>query len=288
MTYNVGGGSKDFGYESTGVLHTIERLSPDILAVQECVNWIDTDGEAHNFSDSIARAGGYDQNYHYGRTLSLREHMQIKKEVMLYALYDDLTDWAQGNALFSRSGFSRLGDPTKPGKPRNVPIFMPPTYEGTRDTDPRYAILARVAQQPTYPFVVNVHMTTLMGERGAADRIVPGKREEAQTLRLVQAKRLVDLVRPAKEQNGLIVLLGDFNATSEEECLSAVLEKDGGFIRLVPEVETPTHPKVSLPVDHIYIYPKDRIVDYTCWIVDDEITRDASDHLPVVAEIKVK
>jgi endonuclease/exonuclease/phosphatase family metal-dependent hydrolase len=288
MTYNVGGGRKDFGSEPTGVLQTIQRFSPDILAVQECVNWIDVDGEAHNFSESIAKAGGFGPNHYYGRTLSLREHMQIKKEIMLYALYDDLVDWAQGNALFARGGFSRLGDTSKAGAPRNVPIFQPPVYEGTRDTDPRYAILGRIAQGPSYPFVVNVHMTTLMGERGKAERLIPGKTEEAQSLRYEQAQRVIDLVRPVMDGEAIIVLLGDFNATAEETALADIIEGNGGFVRLKPENEIPTHPKVSQPVDHIYIYPKDRLADYSCWIGNNEIARDASDHLPVVAEVKFK
>ena len=38
------------------------------------------------------------------------------------------------------------------------------SYEGSRDSDPRYVILARI-KQPPYPFVVNLHLTTLVGER---------------------------------------------------------------------------------------------------------------------------
>jgi endonuclease/exonuclease/phosphatase family metal-dependent hydrolase len=285
MTYNVGGGRKDFGSKPTEVLETIAELSPDILAIQECVDWIDVNGILHNFSELTARTGDFGSNYYFGRTLSLQENMQVKKAIMLDALYHDAIDWAQGNALFARQGFSRLGDPSNPGIPRNVPVFMPPVYEGTRDTDPRYAILSRIMQEPYFPFVINVHLTTLLGERGGEIREIPGKSEEAQLLRLRQVNRLMDLVRPIMNPDNIIILMGDFNAVAKEMSISTVLEEEGDFHRLVPSNNISTHPKSPEAVDHIFIYPKDRILDYSCWIEDTEVTRKASDHLPVLADV---
>ncbi len=285
MTYNVGGGRKDFGSKPTDVLKAIAELSPDILAIQECVEWTDVDGTSHSFSELVAQVGEFGSNYYFGRTLSLQENMQVKKAIMIDALYHDLTDWAQGNAVFARQGFSRLGDPSKPGIPRNIPIFKPPAYEGTRDTDPRYAILTRIRQEPFFPYVVNVHLTTLLGERGGEIREIPGKADEAQLLRLQQTKRLIDLVRPVMKHDNTIILLGDFNATAKEASIATVIEEEGDFLRLTPSDDIPTHPKIPEAVDHIFIYPKDRILDYSCWIEDTEVTRKASDHLPVLADV---
>ncbi len=288
MTYNVGGGRKDFGSKPTDVLKTIAELSPDILAIQECVDWIDADGNTHNFSEFAAQAGNFGKNFYFGRTLSLQENMQVKKAIMLDAVYHDGTDWAQGNAVFARQGFTRLSDPSKPGVPRNVPIYQPPVYEGTRDTDPRYAILTRIRHEPFSPFVVNVHLTTLVGERGGEIREIPGKTAEAQMLRLQQAKRLLDLVRPIQQPDHVIILLGDFNATPKEAAVSTVLEGEGNFLRLTPSNDIPTHPKSPQAVDHIFVYPRERILDYSCWVEDTEVTSQASDHLPVLADIRLR
>ena len=285
MTYNVGGAKIDYYPKPHDILDAIREQSPDILAIQECVDWMDADGNEHYLSKTIAQVGNYGLNYSFGRTLSMKEHLQIKKAVMVEAIFDDLQGWAQGNAIFSRCGFTRLGDTNKPGFPRNIPIFLPPVYQGNRDTDPRYALLARINLEPLYPFVVNVHLTTLMGERGKGESRIPGKRSEAQELRITQTRRLMELLRPAMEENRIIVLLGDFNASVDEPSLSVVIEDEGGFTRLVPEIEKPTHINASSIIDHIYIYPQDCFGDYKCWIAENEITYKASDHLPVVAEV---
>ena len=48
-----------------------------------------------------------------------------------------------------------------------------------------------------------------------------------------------------------------------------------------------TFPKISEPIDHIFVYPSNRLIEYECWIVDNPITQQASDHLPVVADVKI-
>lgn len=288
MTYNVGGGHNHFGSEPIQVLKIIQTLSPDILAIQECVDWTDAENQTHNLSEAIAQTGNFGSNFYFGQTLTLRENMQIKKEVMLNALYEDIMDWAQGNAVFAKGGFTRLSDPSKPGSPRNVPVYKPPVYEGNRDTDPRYAILSRINQPTFYPYLVNVHLTTLVGERGGSNREIPGKCVEAQMLRLKQANKLIDLVRPKLKPENLILLLGDFNAPPDEASISTVIEKEGGFLRLKPQNDRSTHPKIPKAIDHIFVYPGDRVLEASCWIEDSELTQAASDHLPVVADVIFK
>jgi len=230
-----------------------------------------------------------DPSYYFGKTLSLRENLQVKKAVMLFGLYQDWDDWAQGNALYARHGFVRFGRPEEPGWPRNVPIYRPPVYEGTRDTDPRFAIIARARFPGLDPYVVCTHLTTLYGERGGELREIPGKSNEAQMLRFQQAKILLELLRPKMEERKVILLMGDFNAGSQEACISSVLEREGKFIRLVPRQDIPTHmpdhPKVPNAVDHILVYPRERVKAYSCWIDNSDEARGASDHLPVVADI---
>ena len=155
VTYNLGGGTKQYrGSVETMPLEQrdamselIKILDADVLCVQEVAQFIDADGKSHAMVDYIKDAGGY-RHYLYGETLSMKRHMQVKKDTMVDGLFMDWWDWSKGNAIFSRSPFSRLGDPGKDGYPRNVPIFQPLSYEGSRDSDPRYVILARIKQPP--------------------------------------------------------------------------------------------------------------------------------------------
>ena len=41
------------------------------------------------------------------------------------------------------------------------------------------------------------------------------------------------------------------------------------------------------PIDHILVHPVDRLTEYRCWIVDTPLAREASDHLPVVADVTI-
>ena len=285
MTYNIGKGRKDLSLKIDGILETICQVAPDVLVVQECVEWVDADGVKYSDAVKIATACGFGSSYFFGETLSMRANLQINKATMLHGLYDDWQDWMYGNAIFSRHGFVRLSEAGKPGTPRNVPIYRPPVYEGNRDTDPRYALLARLPYSPAFPYVIGVHLTTLLGERGAPAQQIPFKANEAQKLRLQQARQLLALARPKSASNELIFLLGDFNAMPQEACLVDVLQGEGGFMRLVPKADIQTHPEVPAAVDHIFVSPASRILEYNCWVVDSATATTSSDHLPVIADV---
>jgi endonuclease/exonuclease/phosphatase family metal-dependent hydrolase len=286
MTYNIGGARKDLGSILSGVVQVIQDEAPDILVVQEATQLQDADGVWRSILDPIAQATGL-EHVHFGPTLSMREHLDVRKALFVHGIFNDWQDWKQGNALLSRWDLARLGDPSKPGAPKNVPLFRAPLYRGNRDTDPRHALLGRVNKAPLFPFVAGVHLTTLVGERGSSP--VPGKPEQAAMMRFQQARRILDLLREhVLERGELVFLLGDFNAVVGEACISSVLETEGGFTRLAPaNVGVGTHPKVAEPIDHIFVYPGSRLVDYQCRVVDTPLARQASDHLPVVADVRV-
>lgn len=288
MTYNVGGARKDFGSKLAAILDVVKEVSPDILVAQEVMDYQDVDGEWFSVADQIARAGEFGSNYALCPTLAMKEHMHVQKAVFVNALFNDWQDCSLGNAVFCRGGFTRLSDTSKSGNPRNVPLYRPPVFEGNRDTDPRYTVLARVNRPPLFPFIVGVHLATLLGERGSKD--IPGKAEQAQIARLTQVRRLLDLIRQHLLDCGeLVFLLGDFNAVSSEISIASGLEKEAGFVRLAPANDTlATHPKVTDAIDHIFMYPAERLVEYQCWTVDTAIARNASDHLPVVADVTVR
>ncbi|MBN1812396.1 MAG: endonuclease/exonuclease/phosphatase family protein [Anaerolineae bacterium] len=288
MTYNVGGG-RNPSPSLSHIIEVIEGISPapDVLVIQEATEFLDADGDLHSDLSQIAQAGEFGQHAYFGSTLSVRENMHVQKNLFIRAVFRDWQDWRQGNAVLSRWEFTRLSAPSIPGVPRNIPIYQTPLYQGNRDTDPRYALLTRINRAPAFPFIVGVHLTTLVGERGQnAD---PDKIEEAQKLRAEQTKRLLDLLRKhVLEPKELVFLLGDFNAVASEPCISSVLEKGGGFVRLAPAEELSTmRREAPEPIDHIFVYPGDRLVDYRCWVADSPTARRASDHLPVIADIVV-
>ena len=291
MTYNIGGGRKDLGSQPDGVVRVIGKVSPDILAIQEAARYQDADGEWHSLLSRVAQAGAFGNHTHFAPALSMREQMDVRKRLFVHGLFSDWQDWRQGNALLSRWEFVRLGDPSRPGTPSNVPLFRAPLYEGNRDTEPRYALLSRIRLPELAMYVAGLHLTTLVGERGQEGEspAQSERREAAQALRVEQARRLLDLLQKHVLARGEVVfVLGDFNAQASEPCISSVLVAEGGFTRLVPENEqTGTYPKAVEPIDHILVYPSDRLAEYRCWIVDTPQARAASDHLPVVAEVAI-
>jgi endonuclease/exonuclease/phosphatase family metal-dependent hydrolase len=297
MTYNIGGGRKNRGgrkgdgYDLNGeVLEVVRKWNPDVLGLQECIEWTDVDLCKHSYGQEIADALGHGQNYYFGRTLSMKENFHVRKEIMLYGLYNDWQDWAQGNAISMKYSFTRLGEPGGPGDPQNIALYRPPVYEGSRDTDPRYAVLARANIDGVYPYVVCTHLTTLVGERGGEMRELPGRLSEAQGMRYQQAKNLIELLRPKLEENQVIVLMGDFNAGPNEASVASVLEGEGGFHLLSPRNNVATHPKLPNPIDHVLIYPPQQfdLARCSCWIDDSDVAHAASDHLPVVADLVLK
>jgi hypothetical protein len=253
--------------------------------LQEVTQYIDADGINHSLMDVVDKAGNYPHAF-FGTIVSMETHMQVKKDVMVKGIFNDWWNWSMGNAIHSRLPFARLGDSTRAGVPRNIPIFRPPAYEGNRDTDPRYVLLTRLKEAP-FPFIATLHLTTLIGER--PPEIIPNKNKQAQQVRLQQISRFLDLVRVhIVEQNQPLILTGDFNATEDEASIVHLLEAQPGFVRLQPENDGPTHPELPRAVDHIFFYPQARLVNYTCRIESGQLGRRASDHLPVVADLQIK
>jgi endonuclease/exonuclease/phosphatase family metal-dependent hydrolase len=292
-TLNIGGGEKTFEectYDTQqsrlkALEMLIKRLDADVLCLQEVSQYIDADGVNHNLIDKINNAGNYPHAF-FGKTVSMETHMQVKKDVMVRGIFNDWRNWSKGNAIHARVPFARLGDPDRSGLPRNIPIYRPLAYEGNRDTDPRATLLTRLKEAP-FPFVSTLHLTTLVGERSRDE--VAEKKEEARLIRFQQIKRLLDLVRSyIVEKKEPLIVAGDFNAMEDEDCIKHLLGTVPGFLRLVPENDGPTHPDVERAVDHIFFYPRERLVSYTCRIDTSDLSRRASDHLPVAADLEIK
>jgi endonuclease/exonuclease/phosphatase family metal-dependent hydrolase len=281
MTYNIGGGRKNLGSHFDSILEIINNESPDILAVQETVIQNTLDGDQINQPKAISTSGASTKYYFFGPTLSLQENLNVKKELFIHGIFNGWENWQQGNALVSRWPFRRLDNSDKLGSPYNIPIFKV-IYNGNRETDPRFVILAQIDTGFVKVFTLVTHLTTLYGERGI--KKIPGKNEMAQMMRWEQCERILDLIREyILEKNELAILMGDFNAIHIEPAISDILEKRGGFVRLLPKNNIGTHLKLETPVDHIFIFPGNYHIKYDCRIYDDKFS--ASDHNPVVADI---
>ena len=292
-TLNISGGEKTFEEiphdnersrkEALALL--VSRMDAGVLCLQEASQYIDGDGVTHSLLSEVNRAGDYEQ-FFYGETVSMETHMQVKKDIMVRGLFNDWWNWSKGNALHSRIPFARLGDPSRTGVPRSIPLFQTSAYEGSRDTEPRYALLARL-KHPPFPFVVTLHLTTLVGER--KPKTQPNKIKQSHLMRYEQVLQLLDLVREhILSENEPLILAGDFNATEDEFCIAHLLEAQNGFIRLIPENDGPSHPGVDKAIDHIFFYPQERLADYHCWIEASDLSKQASDHLPVLADLQIK
>lgn len=291
MTLNLGGGVKNFtgspesaSGKALAMAELLKQIKPDFLGVQEIAQYIDADGTLHSMVDRIKRDGDFNYSF-YGETLSMKKHLQIKKDLMINGLFNDWWDWSKGNGVFSKTALARLGNSSKEGVPRNIPIFQPLSYEGTRDTDPRYVILTRLKQAP-FPYLINLHLTTLVGERG--DHVWSEVSDAAKLTRSQQMSRVLGLVEEhILLQNQPLILMGDFNAEVSEYSLKDMLERDHSFVHLAPREKVSSHPTAGL-VDHIFFFPAKRLISYEAQVIDTALAHKISDHLPVVADIVIE
>ncbi len=288
MTYNIGGGRKDFGSELDLIAEIVNQTKPDILVLQEVIRIQQYDGTwSSSLEDIIENFPYAPASSYYAPSLTLREHLYPSKNTMVHSLFQDHLDWQQGNAIVSRWPFHRLGERHLPGSPRTIPIFRPKAYMGNRDTEPRNAIIGRIGCEPIFPIIVGLHLTTLVNERGR--RMEPDKREEAVLMREMQAKQVINLLKTnALEKGEVVFVMGDINATVHETTISSVLIEEGGFVRIPMEGgKISTHPKMQDAIDHILVFPKERLVDHKGYVIDSDKAQKASDHLPIVADITI-
>jgi endonuclease/exonuclease/phosphatase family metal-dependent hydrolase len=292
-TLNISGGEKTYEpipndtaqARQDALMLLIKQMNADVLCLQEVAQYVDADGATHSPLAAINEAGDYTAS-HYGKTVSMEAHLQVKKDIMVKGIFNDWWNWSKGNTIHARYPFSRLGDREKTGVPRNIPLYMPPSYEGTRDTEPRFALLGRLKEAP-FPFITSLHLTTLVGERNPKSS--RKKIEQSHLMRYEQVQRILDLVRVhILEKEQPLILAGDFNAFKNEFGIKQLLKSEQGFIRLTPDIEGPTHPGLKEAIDHIFFYPRERLMDYSCRIETSELAKRASDHLPVVADLQIK
>jgi len=282
MTYNIGG-VKNPDYSFTNVLHIIRSLSPDFLCVQEITEKRIAAENVDSHIEKIAKALGDGINSFFGPTISFPAQFHPGKKLFVDFLFQDIQEWVQGNAFFSRKNFTQLGNPFVTGKPRNLPVFSPVVYQGNRNTDPRNVIISRIDVPTFAPYVLGTHLTTLVGEHGENEEVASSTKAIAQKMRADQCGKIIQMIQQhVLQENKMAILLGDFNAPPDEPCITKTLQAEGQFVRLQPYNQSENH-----VVDHIFIFPGNNCIEYNCMIVDDEKALNASDHFPVYADITI-
>jgi endonuclease/exonuclease/phosphatase family metal-dependent hydrolase len=289
MTYNIGGGRKDLGSAAPGILKIIGKEKPDLLAIQEATA-ITTNDELIETVTEVAKEIGYNHTF-FGPTLSMTQNFHVNKAPFVFGIFNNYLEWQQGNALFSHWPFANFKTPSA-GSPRNIPIYST-LYDGNRDTEPRFVILAKINHTAIPFYILTTHLTTLLGERGGEIREILGVTEKAEMLRYMQCNQIINLIKEhLLLKNQLVFLLGDFNAVPTEPCIEELI--GAGFVHLTPEAKGGTHVKQpDDPIDHIFVYPGQHFIKYSARIIkNDDANGDAesfgpSDHLPVLAEVDI-
>ncbi len=192
--------------------------------------------------------------------------------------------FAQGNGfLFKESNlpFPVWGFGNGKAKPKKEHHFVEQVtlqvglYFGNRDTEPRAALVAHLIlvpegenEMPLDVFVVNLHLTTLGGEREG----IPKKDEEGSKIRLTQLEAIFNgIVSPyntwrneecgkdCKRYRPVWILAGDFNFTPESVEYQSIMTRN--FIDVCPNKGKGTKSKgmredPTLTVDYIFAGPK--------------------------------
>jgi endonuclease/exonuclease/phosphatase family metal-dependent hydrolase len=170
-----------------------------------------------------------------------------------------------------------------------VPLGSPRLHStGNRNTKPRNAIVASLKTSAGEIFLINTHLTTLVGEREEnADRAIVRK---AMDLRLLEINGILSIVGELREAERLaqqearpIILLGDFNTSPSSQEFAVLLEN---FVLLSPAAapERLTHKKERVHIDHILMNdPQQRFRLRHSFIHTQIENEKFTDHYPVVA-----
>lgn len=181
-------------------------------------------------------------------------------------------------------------------------------YAGSRDTEPRVAIVARFEVDGQTVIVVNVHLTTLLGEReGNLEREARGAEIRRAQIRLV-LDGIVSRYNEWWEKNHvqkpkpIWIIGGDLNAIPESEEILAL--KRARFVDLCPTKGQGTKRRkdrklADLTLDYLFA----GILHHSCFLSEEPsyggrtreppivsaepmyFTGESSDHFPIVATL---
>jgi len=242
---------------------------PDIILLQECIGFRDTRAEPSGRWESGKRIlqqifRGYE--CFFFPALSSRTHLHPGKwkKFQLGSIRNFIPDYVEaqqgyGICIRDPSALRKLWvqeeDKSQMSRHSDLPgsdfelcfevvNAVPGLYLGSRDTEPRLMVMGRIKMGSPetverYVNLVNVHLTTLRGERTG----IPSINREAQNMRLQQIDLLVNRIvsayqgadkhripRPKGEQGkeDIWILGGDFNALPGSREIKEL--REAGFI----------------------------------------------------------
>ncbi|MEM7392095.1 MAG: hypothetical protein AAF492_07065 [Verrucomicrobiota bacterium] len=154
-------------------------------------------------------------------------------------------------------------------------------YQGDRSSEPRLVQVMRCRLFDEEILFVNVHLTTLKGERENHPEID----REAEELRGLQLAEIEGAVKALAGPETLVLIAGDFNAGREE------LLRHSLTAALAPLVDGKTRPAGRISVDNILLSRDHRFRQVRVSILDDRrmspLIECGADHYPLLVELKV-
>ena len=350
LNWNVGGakylelGTKDkkneFRERVNEALKGLIKLygDPHVICLQEIVEYNEPNEAKENI---IVKQNDY--NSHSSILIDKNRHPYVSKwkKVQQKGKWPEDSYFGQGNALlwqndlplFPVHSLANLGTMYDGNPHLDEIILNSGLYFGTRDTEPRAALLAhfiiaknsndkktgKEIQIPLDLFVINLHLTTLTGEREG----IPKIDDRASKIRMAQLNIVLnEIVSPYNEwrRNGypfrgksyepskgedfkrappIWILCGDFNFTPESEEYKMMERmnfvdhnptKGGGTKGRWTESEGS---KATITCDYIFAGPKFTSLDPR--IIANNVERNpspisvvtVSDHFPLYAEVDI-
>lgn len=176
-------------------------------------------------------------------------------------------------------------------------------FTGNRDTEPRMAVVSHFNILKHDVYIINLHLTTLKGEReGFPERDLQGsiiRQEQINTVlngivsRLNHDQHQLTNHFKKKQQPGIWIIGGDFNATPESPEITKIQQMN--FTRLCNDTPTKRSKKTIKPiikVDYFFAGPCHYAFDPNIlsqnkknYSIDYELN--ISDHYPIIARFPV-
>lgn len=265
MTWNMGGvpflklPPEERDARKDACRQVFERLTaeykPDVIVLQEVVLYSE-DGDQGNAKDRIVPPENYFYQAHMAIDTVRQNHPDKWDPIRSTKAgrWPEKAYLGQGNGFLWRKDMPHcsIWDYRRKTVNTNARLEAEAVrvdtgiFTGNRDTEPRLAVVAHFIHPETRRdiFIVNVHMTTLKGEReGFPERDDRGSKIRRQQVNIV-LNGIVSRYnewrdknqRPATDQRPIWILAGDFNATEDSEEIAKI--KRMNFMDLCQDVRS--------------------------------------------------
>ncbi len=287
----------------------IDSAQPDIILLQEIVRYDDINGQIKELIDipddyfympsttidthsnsyppkwnKIRKDGDWDKKTYLGHGLGIMWRKTLAHSSL----------WSIDDALLHTGAKLEV----------EVVRFESGLFTGSRDTEPRMAMVAHFNINGQDFFIINVHLTTLKGEREG----FPEKDQQGSLIRQKQIDTLLNGIisrlnhdrqsrfnrLKQKTKPGIWFIAGDLNATVDAPEIRQLQQMN--FLRLCSDKATKRRKKEQSPsikVDYIFAGPKYYAFDPT--LLEEQLQLESqsfsildevqiSDHSPIIAK----